>query len=265
MDTGLYIGTSGYSYKDWEGVLYPYGTHSEDYLGIYAHEFNVAELNYSYYRMPDPKTGRRMVELVPDSYLFSVKAHRSLTHEFDSGSLQNNCEMFIKGISPFIEENKLASVLLQFPYSFHYTKENRLYLDKLSKHLETVPVCVEFRNDQWLLESVCNELKSRNIGFVNVDEPSIAGLPKQTSILCSDIGYIRFHGRNAQNWWNGDNVNRYDYNYSDRELMEWIPSIDRIMQHARIVLVVFNNHSKGQAVQNARRLKELYKEEHEKQ
>lgn len=255
--SSVYIGTSGYSYKDWEGVLYPEKTSQADYLSIYAQEFNVAELNFSYYKMPEARASEKMVEKTGERFLFSVKAHQSLTHEYSLTSLDTNCAIFIDGIRPFIDSHKLGTVLLQFPYSFHYTPDNRRYLDKISGKLADIPLSVELRNDKWGCDAVLDGLRKRNIGFVNVDEPALKGLLKKSSIVTSDIGYIRFHGRNAQNWWTGDNVSRYDYNYSDTELTEWIPSIAQIMEQTNIVLIVFNNHSKGQAVQNAKRLKEL--------
>jgi uncharacterized protein YecE (DUF72 family) len=257
MTAKLLIGTSGYSYKDWEGVLYPPGTRQSDYLSIYSHEFSVAELNFSYYRMPDKSLSRRMVDITGQDFVFSIKAHQSLTHEMTADALDTNCNEFLNGIEPFIDAQKLGAVLLQFPYSFHYKKESRTYLDLLVNRLSHLPLCIEFRNQYWQRESVYNELRERGIGFVNVDEPDVDGLLKADSMVTSDIGYIRFHGRNAANWWSGDNVSRYDYFYNDNELKEWIPRISKILQQTRIILIVFNNHSKGQAVQNARRLKEL--------
>jgi uncharacterized protein YecE (DUF72 family) len=252
-----YIGTSGYSYKDWEGILYPEKTSQTDYLSIYAKEFSVAELNFSYYKMPDARASEKMVEKTGNQFLFAVKAHQSLTHEYSLTSLDTNCAIFMDGIRPFLDSHKLGTVLLQFPFSFHYTPDNRRYLDKLSGRLTDVPLSVEFRNASWECDSVLDGLRKRNIGFVNVDEPALKGLLKKSSIVTSEIGYIRFHGRNAQNWWTGDNVSRYDYNYNDTELTEWLPSIAQIMEQTTIVLIVFNNHSKGQAVQNAKRLREL--------
>lgn len=257
LNKQVFIGTSGYSYKDWENILYPSGVNQSDYLSIYAQEFSVAELNFTYYRMPEVSVTRRMVEVTGKGFLFSIKAHQSLTHEQSAATLDISCSDFIKGIGPVIDADKLGAVLLQFPYSFHYKKECRNYLDALCKKLSFLPLCVEFRNGYWQQESVYRELRSRNIGFVNVDEPDIKGLLKAGSIVTSDIGYVRFHGRNAANWWTGDNVSRYDYCYSDNELKEWIPRIIDIVKQTKIVLIVFNNHSKGQAVQNARRIKEL--------
>lgn len=256
----LLIGTSGYSYDDWVGVLYPEGTKKSEYLSMYSQEFNVAELNFSYYRMPEATISGRMVQMTGSKFLFSIKAHKSLTHEMNNADLGLNVNSFINGIEPIIESGKLGCILLQFPFSFHYTKECRTYLDQLCNKLSQYSLCIEFRNQYWQKDSVYNELRSRNIGFVNVDEPEIEGLLKPSSIVTSDIGYVRFHGRNSANWWEGDNVSRYDYLYSDKELTEWIPRILKMMEQTRMVLVVFNNHSKGQAVQNARRIKELIAE-----
>ncbi len=198
-----------------------------------------------------------MADNTKSGFLFSIKAHKSLTHELSTASLETNCNAFLDGVEPIVSADKLGTILLQFPYSFHYNKECRSYLDILCNRLSHLPLCIEFRNRIWQRESVYKELRDRNIGFVNVDEPDIEGLLMPGAIVTSDIGYVRLHGRNADNWWTGDNVSRYDYCYNDNELNEWIPRILNMLQKTRIVLIVFNNHSKGQAVQNARRLKEI--------
>ena len=253
----ILIGTSGYSYKDWEGILYSPGTSQGDYLKVYAAEFRMTELNFTYYRMPEAQLSQRMAVQTSADFLFSIKAHKTLTHEISAGNMNSQTASFIKGIEPIINDGKLGVVLLQFPYSFHYNAENRTYLDRLCAQMNDLPLAVEFRNSHWQNHSVYNGLLERDISLVNVDEPSLPGLLKPADIVTSSIGYARFHGRNKQNWWKGDNVTRYDYLYSDKELIEWIPRIKSMAVQAAIVLVVFNNHSKGQAVQNARRLKQI--------
>lgn len=250
------IGTSGYSYKDWEGVLYPRGTPSGEYLSVYAREFSTVELNFSYYRMPDASLSRKMIYSTGDDFLFTVKAHQSITHGGTPDTAQDAVSQFLRGIEPIAEAGMLGAVLLQFPFSFHYTAEARKYVDTLCGLFSSVPLAVEFRNVQWQQQSVYDGLRDRNCALVNVDEPQLPGLPKVTSLVTSPIGYVRFHGRNRENWWKGDNVTRYDYLYSDKELTEWVPRIRAMALQAAIVLVVFNNHSKGQAVQNARALRE---------
>lgn len=253
------VGTSGYSYKDWVGVLYPAGTRSSDYLNLYASEFDVAELNFSYYRMPEAKLSARMVSATPPEFLFSVKAHKTLTHQFSSVELVSGVAEFVRGIEPIVESSKLAVILLQFPFSFHYNRDNREYLNKLCAQFGQLPLAVEFRNRYWQRDPLYEGLRERNITYVNVDEPGLSGLPVAQNIVTSGIGYVRFHGRNSVNWWSGDNVSRYDYLYSDSELEEWVPRIEAMATQAPLVLVVFNNHSRGQAVENARRLRQMIK------
>ncbi len=256
----IHIGTSGYSYNDWVGVLYPAGTSQSDYLRVYASEFDVAELNFSYYRMPEAALSARMVSVTAPGFLFSVKAHKSLTHQISSEGMASGVATFVKGIDPILEASKLAVILLQFPFSFHYNRDNREYLHKLCAQFGKLPLAVEFRNRYWQRDSVYEGLRERNITYVNVDEPLLSGLPLSQDIVTSGIGYVRFHGRNSDNWWTGDNVSRYDYLYSDSELGEWVPRIEAMAAQASLVLVVFNNHSRGQAVENARRLKQMLKE-----
>lgn len=253
----ILIGTSGYSYSDWVGPFYPSGTKQADFLEYYAKEFPIAELNFTYYRMPEASITKRMAVVTPDNFLFSVKAHKSLTHEIAPEALKTEMAAFINGIEPLEAAGKLGTVLLQFPYGFQYTDKNRRYLDSLCVDFGRIPLAVEFRNSKWQRESVYRGLRERGITIVDVDEPSLPGLAAPLDLVTSSMGYVRFHGRNKENWWKGDNVSRYDYLYNDKELLEWAPRILKMMEVAKVVLIVFNNHSKGQAVQNARRIREI--------
>ncbi len=251
------FGTSGYSYKDWEGVLYPAGTPQSEYLHLYAQEFDIAELNFSYYKMPDAALSHRMAASTGNDFLFSIKGHQSLTHEGTPAAVNGTAATFLRGIAPIVDAGKLGVVLLQFPFSFHYTAENRTYVHTLCSLFGKLPLALEFRNRHWQRASVYDGLRERNITLVNVDEPNLPGLPEPTNLVTADTGYVRFHGRNKENWWKGDNVTRYDYCYSEAQLQEWVPRIQAMALQAAVILVVFNNHSKGQAVQNVRRIREL--------
>jgi uncharacterized protein YecE (DUF72 family) len=252
----LLIGTSGFSYKDWIGPVYPPGTPPKDYLGLYQREFNFTELNFSYYKMPDYRTLDRMVHITNDNFMFSIKSHKSVTHEI-SMSLYDNIKEFRDGIAPLIESAKLAAILIQFPFSFHYTAESRKHLLAVCKAFEGLPAAVEFRNDAWQRESVYKGFEDYGITLVNVDEPDLPGLPKPTAIVTAHTAYLRFHGRNSAQWWTGDNASRYDYCYTEAELSEWIPKIQVMVEKAAKVIIAFNNHWKGQAVTNAKMIKNI--------
>ena len=252
----LLIGTSGYSYHDWLGPFYPQGLNKREYLSFYAAEFPVVELNFSYYTQPKASTLERMLAKTPEDFRFTIKAHQSLTHNVGK-DLPEEIERYRRGIQPLVEAGRLAAVLLQFPYSFHYTPGSRRHLQRLCESLADVPKAVELRGSEWQRDSVYRGLSDVGTAFVNVDEPRLPKLPRPTEVVSSELAYLRFHGRNAANWWKGDSVSRYDYLYSDEELSEWLPMIERMLAKARLLLVVFNNHSRGQAIQNARQLQGL--------
>jgi len=116
MLSRLLIGTSGYSYEDWVGPVYPPGTSSKDFLKFYAREFPLTELNFSYYRQPEARTLERMLSATPDDFVFSIKGHRTLTHDL-SGDLQSEARTFKEGIRPLAESGRLRAFLARFGFS----------------------------------------------------------------------------------------------------------------------------------------------------
>jgi len=252
----LYVGTSGFSYRDWIGPFYPEKLPRNDFLQFYGNNFSFVELNFSYYRQPEAHMIEQMRLKVPGDFLFSIKAHKSLTHDRES-DWPKNCEIFKEGIDPILSANQCAGVLLQFPYSFHYTRENRLYLADLLGTMEALPLLVEFRNSEWEQPQVFDELRARSITLVLTDMPSMEKLPQESRTVTADTAYIRFHGRNKSEWWTGDNVSRYDYLYSLEELEERLPDLQALLDSSRRLFIAFNNHHKGQAVQNAFQILQL--------
>jgi len=290
------VGTSGYAYQDWIGPLYPEGTRPDMMLSVYASRFDAVELNYTYYRMPEAaplaKLAARAAAANP-RFLFAVKAHRTLTHEIGP-QWQADADAFAEALSglravpapaaapealdfsadvpgaggpagrpppaPRPEappQNLLAAVLAQFPHSFHYTLQNRRHLASLLDRWKDLPVAVEFRSAEWIRDRVIAELRARDVALAGVDEPDIEGLPPRRAWPGTTLGYVRFHGRNRDQWWRGDSASRYDYEYSDAELREWLPRLMELMAHARRTLAFFNNHWKGKATKNAAMLDRL--------
>ncbi|MDR3341210.1 MAG: DUF72 domain-containing protein [Treponema sp.] len=250
----IQIGTSGYSYAEWVGPVYPVGTHSREFLSHYAERFPTVELNFSYYRMPRAEQLARLLEKAGPTLTFAIKAHESLTHKIDPAAWQDSAKAFLEALEPVRKANRLEAVLFQFPYSFHYEPEKRRYLDKLLGQFQDVPAAVEFRNNQWYRNRVIEALRERNRALVSLDMPSVPGLPPTLDAVTAPLAYIRLHGRNQETWWGTDAAARYDYQYSDTELEAWKERIKRIVVTADKVLVYFNNHPKGQAAQNAQTL-----------
>lgn len=249
------IATSGYSYDDWKGVFYPEGLPRSDYLRYYALFFPFVELNFSYYAMPSRRNLESMAARTPAHFGFSIKAHRSLTHEPGPG-WRDDAATFAKAAGALADAGKLLAVLVQLPFRFHHTPDNRSFLAGLLDSLRPLPLVVEFRNDEWHGERVLAELDRRGVGLAMVDRPDLPGLPPLEDRVTGGLAYLRFHGRNADAWWSGDATTRYDYLYSREELESAAPRLRRMATQGQL-LVAFNNHPSGHAVRNANELKDI--------
>ena len=149
----ILIGTSGYDYPEWKGVFYPADLKRKDFLSYYASHFNALELNNTFYNMPTAERLLSFYERSGGLLQFSIKANRLLTHEIDRTG-QTAATDFLAAIAPLAEKDCLCAVLFQFPQSFHYTNENRIYLAKLISHFQGLPLVIEFRHVEWIKESV---------------------------------------------------------------------------------------------------------------
>jgi len=255
----ILIGTSGYSYHEWVGPVYPAGTRQKDYLSIYAGMFPTVELNFSYYQMPKVHNLEKMLEDGGGNITFAIKAHKSLTHEVKAGQWEDEAKAYIEAIEPMRKAGRLEAVLFQFPYSFRYTPENRRYLDELLRCFKDVPKAVEFRKADWYGGKVIDGMKSRGVPLVSLDMPDLPKLPPQSDLVTAPVAYIRLHGRNCAAWWGSDEHARYDYEYTDGELEAITARIERIAEIAHRVLVYLNNHPFGKAVRNAQTLERMLK------
>ena len=281
----LLIGTSGYDYPEWKGVFYPEDLKRKDFLSYYATQFNALELNNTFYNMPTAERLMSFYERSEGRLNFSVKANRLLTHEIGA-DWQTSAENFKTALTPLQEKDSLSSVLFQLPESFHYTKDNRIYLAKLIQEFDGFPVMVEFRHKEWIRESVFEGLEKRKAGIVFCDMPQLKNLPDGTVMGTPFIGsnaYIRLHGRNEGAWYAhapkaqtsitsthangakatytvGESPNgsaRYCYDYSDEELAQFVPIIKQAKREGKKVQVYFNNHPDGSGAKNAISLKKM--------
>ena len=250
----IMLGTSGFSYDDWIGPVYPEDLPRWKWLPFYASQFDTVELNVTYYRLPTIKIAKGWVDRTPDHFRFSVKAHRSLTHE----RKQPDFNAYIDSLAPLIESEKLVCVLAQFPHSFHPTTANQDYLLQLHEGLSELPVVVEFRDSAWVKDETFKQLETLGMGFCCVDEPQLKGLMPPTTFASGPVAYVRFHGRNAERWRRHEHAwERYDYTYEEPELAEWIPRIKELEAASPLTLVYANNHYRGQSVDTLRKLERL--------
>jgi len=258
------VGTSGFSFPDWKGTIYPSGLRDKDMLSFYEKElgFHALEVNFTYYTLPSQKSFEAMSKKTSKDFEFVVKSFKGMTHEIrdqKTGELIDREEIFKRfrySLTPLIGDGKLACVLAQFPYGFYPDRANFDYLLKFKKEMSDIPLVFEFRNQSWMKEGTFQFLEKNGIGFCVVDEPRLPKLMPYLPRATSEIGYFRFHGRNP-NWFNAPTSVRYDYLYCEKELKEFVPDVKEISKKTAKTLVFFNNCHAGSAARNAAQMAKL--------
>jgi uncharacterized protein YecE (DUF72 family) len=258
----IYVGTCGYAYKDWVGPFYPPKTKPAEMLPTYARRFCAVEIDSSYYGVPKPQTVASMAARSPGGFRFSFKLPATVTHPADPSSerVHDDARLLIESLEPVRAAGKLACVLAQFPNGFKPEGNRETYLRNVVETFAGMPVIVEFRNAAWQRPESMALLREIGAGICNVDMPQLEGLLGPSSDVIGPVGYVRFHGRNAKQWWTGTNVTRYNYIYSAQELVPWTDRIAEVEEQAADTYVFFNNHASGRAAQNAEMLEALLDE-----
>lgn len=255
MAERVHLGTSGYSFKDWVGPFYPPRTPAGRMLETYAQHFASVEVNSTYYALPRLEVMQGMVSRTPERFVFTVKLQKAITHE---GSRDlGEFDAFRRLIEPMLEAGKFGGVVAQFPFAFRFAKESRDFLRLLKLGLPELPLFVEFRHASWARPESIELLREIGASFVVVDEPALPGLFPERLWVVGSAAYVRFHGRNAVDWFGGDGSKRYDYLYSDEELAAWAAKIKGLAADARELFVFFNNCHQASAAQNAKKMQGL--------
>ena len=248
------VGPAGWNYRDWNGIVYPKPKpRGFDELIYISQYFDVVEINSSYYGPPRPSSAKKWIESVSSNprFRFTAKVFHSFTHE--RRPAPNDEKEFKEGIAPIAEAGHLGALLLQFPWSFKFSSENRQYLVGLQKRFSEYPLVVEVRHASWLDEEILDLLSELGVGICNIDQPLFHRSVKPAADLTSGIGYVRLHGRNYRNWFSAkaDVRGRYDHLYSLDELDPWITRAKQIAKDADETYVISNNHNLGKAAVNA--------------
>jgi uncharacterized protein YecE (DUF72 family) len=256
MTENLFIGPAGWSYPDWDGVVYPSRKNTSfDPLEFIASYFNLVEINSTFYRIPEPSVTRRWTKRVErnSSFRFTAKLHRNFTHA--KGNLsQADMNAFLRAVAPMHQEEKLGFVLIQFPWSFRNGADSKSRIKQLASALAPLPVAVEVRHGSWEGADTRAFFEENGITLCCIDQPIIGqSLTPRTHHAGPSGAYFRLHGRNAAKWFGKDTSRdeRYDYLYSLEELSNWSKKISTAAASKKPVFAVTNNHFRGQAVANA--------------
>ena len=236
----FWLGTSGFSYRDWIGRFYPEDLPSTQWLEYYSQHFQTLELNNTFYRLPQEKTFINWRRRTPDSFVFAVKAHQRLTHWKRLEINQELWSWFWSRVC--LLEDKLAVILFQLPPSMKQDL-NRL-TSFLTQFKPPVRLAFEFRHSSWFNSATYQVLKSFNCALVFHDAQRWPAPPLE---IMADFVYIRFHGVETL----------YNYYYSSEQLDNWKLKIKNWLKQGLDVFAYFNNDVDGYAVKNAQELLEL--------
>ncbi len=277
------------------GTFYPKEAKSaEDRLKFYASQFPIVEVDSTYYFPPSERNSALWIDRTPKDFTFNIKAYSLLTNhptkteslykeireslpkalaekrtvyreKLPADSVDEVWHRFADALMPLHSAGKLGAVLFQFPQWFVIGAKSKEYVVECKERLPDFRVAVEFRHKLWLEDRNVDEtlsfLERYDIPLVCVDMPQgfDSSLPPIAAATSKDLAMVRFHGRNEEVWEKKTRTaaERFEYEYSKRELQPWVPKIETLSAQAKETHVVFNNCYRDYAVNNARQLASL--------
>jgi uncharacterized protein YecE (DUF72 family) len=291
----IFIGTASWTDKTLieSGRFYPKeANNAEARLRYYAENFPIVEVDSTYYYPPSDQAVDAWVNRTPDEFTFHIKAWSLLTkHPTRPNSLAPDLRetaterkgkflyashlpdetmdevwrRFAASLMPLHSTGKLGVIHFQYPEWFMPGTESRNYIVECQERLHNYRIAVEFRNSLWFeerkLERTLEFLRSHDIPVTSVDMPQgfRSSMPPIAAATAKDLAYVRFHGRNTEQWDKPQEIAtpRFAYKYTQEELAPWVPKLKELANQAKEVHVLMNNCYQDYAVQNARDLGEL--------
>jgi len=258
------VGPAGWSYKDWEGIVYPARKpRGFDPLQFLAHYFDTIEVDSTFYRPMPKKTAESWLERIRDNrdFRFTTKLWQRFTHERDENWSAEEVEQARETPAALQQAGRLGAVLVQFPWSFRNNEKNQEWLGDVLGTFREFPLVVEVRHSSWNVPEFFDGLAERGVGFVNIDQPQFHDSIRPSARATAQVGYIRVHGRNYKDWFreNAGVEARYNFLYSAQELKPWAERTQEVAENPLVkeVYAITNNHYLGQAPANALMLRSM--------
>lgn len=237
----IQVGTSGWSYDHWQGVLYPPGTAVRDRLAFYVAQFRTVEINATFYRWPRPATFASWQRRLPEGFQMAVKAPRGLSHARKLYEPEQWIERIAAGLHSLYD--KRGPLLVQLPPTLDYDLERLRYF--LQKAPWWFRIAIEFRHPGWHREETYQVLEEYGAAYCVMSGANLRCELRATAPLV----YARLHGPDY-GW-------LYSGSYSDDDLAWWADRAREWDAQGRDVYLYFNNDLEGHAVRNAHRLRQL--------
>ncbi|MHC4212112.1 MAG: DUF72 domain-containing protein [Planctomycetota bacterium] len=251
----IYIGIAGWSYPDWNRIVYT--KTGIDQLKFICSFVDCIEINNTFYRPPVERNSLSWLNRTSakEDFFFTAKLHKDFTHK---GKIDPDMvRQFHKGFEPLLAEGKLKRLLIQFRYDFADTKQNRLHLSEIVKNFtERFDLAVEVRHKSWEKPDALDFLNQLGVTVCNLDYPTSSNSFDLQQCVVGKRGYLRMHGRNREKWFSkAGRDETYDYYYNDAELNQIKQRITDLAEALESLTVVANNHYRGAELANAIELK----------
>jgi len=232
----LWIGTSGFQYAEWKGNFYPEDLPANKMLPFYAERFSTTEINYTFHRIPAPKTIDNWTQLTPEKFRFALKAPQKITHFAKLRDCADTLGYFCQIISGLGQ--RLGPVLFQLPPNF---RKDAAALNSFLRELPSIRAAFEFRHDSWFDDEIFEIMKSRNIALCIADTEKL----ETPTVTTADYGYLR--------------LRREDYEKSDVE--RWAKFTREQEAKWRDVFVYFKHEESGIGPKLAVQMIEMLKQD----
>ncbi len=257
---------SDWQHPDWNSAFYGKSLSSGAALEFLSGHFDATELRCTHWEFPHPEVmavWARRVSANP-RFRFNPLLHRRFTHErtLEAAEVKRFCE----GLRPLLAAGRIGALVMQFPWSFKFTEENKQAFLALRRAFGQFPLVAEFRHSSWQYPEALGVLVDYKVGCVNADLPEHIRGAAPASELTSPIGYFRFHGRNRSLWekeWSLREARFAEepYLYTTKKLEEWQSRIERVSPYADACYVAFTNDADAASAVNALMLRALMGEE----
>ena len=245
-ERGLYLGTSGWSYSDWEGTVYPEALPSGSRLAEYVKRYATVEIDSTFYGTPRRSTVQKWREIVPEGFLFAAKFPQEITHEKNLVGAEAEAESFIRTMAGL--EDRLGPLLLQLPPSFDV--EGMGVLEDFLKGLPTgFRYAVEVRHRSWVASDLPEMLAERGAALTLIDYPGMPRMGEATT----DFSYIRWLGDRREFPTGHTRLERE----RDDDLAWWSDLVGRFLAEGKTVFAYANNHYQNHSPSTLQRFLEI--------
>ena len=258
MFSPIHIGIAGWSYPDWQGIIYT--STKMDQLEYVSRFVDCLEINSTFYRPPVERNSQSWLQRTAGNpeFFFTAKLNKDFTHEgkIDTAMVKQ----FHTGFEPLLEADKLKHLLVQFRYDFSDNTHSRQHLSKIvGQFSDAFGLVMELRHKSWENPDALNFLEQLGVTVCNLDYPTSWNSFNMQHCTIGTNGYFRLHGRNREKWFSKEagRDETYNYYYNDRELTQIKQRIDRLADAFAALTVIANNHYRGAELANALELKAL--------